>query len=194
MERFDPQVDLAKLARAAGLLLVPAVSFSGPCDRLAIGNARGVSLDAHAVALAHSFEQHTDVELPHTVQDSLVDTRVVLNANTRILGCQLVERVRETLLVSPPLRLDGNPQHGRRKAHGLEMIFILFVRIVDDGIEMELFDLGCDADVSRNGCGDLCGVLPHDFVQMGDLHGLAAVADKHEGARTQRALVDAQKT
>src|SRR5689334_15600443 len=53
LERLDAQEHLAELPRAAGLLLVAAVSVRLPRDRLAIGDAWEVRPDVHAVTLSH---------------------------------------------------------------------------------------------------------------------------------------------
>ena len=71
-QRLDSQVHLAELARAAGLLLVAAMAFRPARDGLAIGNARRMRLDVHAVALGHALEHHAQVQLAHAVEHGLV--------------------------------------------------------------------------------------------------------------------------
>src|SRR2546429_3594821 len=71
-ECLDTQVHLAELPGAAGLLLVPAVSFGWSRDGLAVRDARRVGLHVHPVALGHALEQHPQVKFTHAVEDGLV--------------------------------------------------------------------------------------------------------------------------
>ena len=192
VERLDAQVHLAELSGAAGLLLVPAVTFGGPRNGLAVGNARRVGLHVHAVALAHALQQHAQVELAHAVKHRLVHRRVMLDAHARILGGELVERVGEALLIAAALGLDGEPQHRRRKGHGLEVILVLIVRVMQHGIQMQLIHLGDGADVAGNRLRDFRRVLAEQLVQVRDLDGLARIADEQLAAGTHGALMHAQ--
>ena len=149
-ERLDAQKHLAELSGAAGLLLVPAVSLGGPRDGLPVRDARRMSLDVHAVALGHALEQHAQVKLAHAVEHRLVDRRMVLDAHARILRGELVQRVREALLIPAPLRLDGQTQHRRWEGDRLQVVLVLLVRVVQHGIQVQLVHLGDRTDVSRH--------------------------------------------
>src|SRR5581483_1773798 len=51
LQRLDAQEHFAELTGAAGLLLMPAVTFRGAGNRLPVGNAGRVRLHVHTVAL-----------------------------------------------------------------------------------------------------------------------------------------------
>ena len=155
LERLDPQEHFAELARAAGLFLVPAVAFGRARDGFAVGNARRMGFDVHAIALRHALEQHPQVQLAHAVDHRLVHRRVMLDTDARILGHELVERIGQPLLVAAPLRLDRDAEHRRRKDHRLQVEVVLVVRVVQDRIEVQLFQLGDGADVARNRVAEL---------------------------------------
>ena len=110
-----------------------------------------VRLAAHAVALAHALEQHAQMQLAHAVQHGLVQARVMLDAHARILRDELVQSVRQLLLLAAPLRLDRQSGHRRRERDRLEVVMILIVRVVQHGIEMQLVDLRHGADVAGDG-------------------------------------------
>ena len=71
-QRLDAQEDLAELAGAAALLLVPVVALGRRGDRLAVGDPRRPRVDLEAVGLAQPLEQHAQVQLAEAVDDGLV--------------------------------------------------------------------------------------------------------------------------
>ena len=191
-ERFDAQVHLAELPRPAGLLLVPAMALGRTGDGLAVGNARRVRLHVHAVALSHALEQHAQMEFTHAVEHRLVNGGVVLDPHARIFRGELVERVGESLLVAAPLRLDGHAEHGRRIRHGLQVVLVLVVRVVQHRVQVQLIDLGDGTDVPGHRRGDLARVLAEQPEQMGDLDRLARIAHEQLTAGANGSLMHAQ--
>ena len=62
-QRLEPDLAVAELAVAAGLLLVAAVRLGRRGDRLAVGNARQLEVDLDAEAALQLRDRHLDVRL-----------------------------------------------------------------------------------------------------------------------------------
>ncbi len=146
-------------------------------------------LDAHSVALDHSLEQDAQVELAAPIQHRLVDGGMMLDAHARIFGDQLVQSVRKPLFIAAALRRDCNTQHGRRKAHCLQVIMVLVVRIMQHRVQVQLFDLCDRADIARNRRRNLRGFLPQQLEQVRDLDRLPRAAYEQLATRTEGALM-----
>ncbi len=90
------------------------------------------------------------MQIGQSAHDRFVQFLVVLEAEARIFFGELVQRLRELLLLTFVRRFDRKPEHRLRKIQRLQMDLILVVRIVQDRVEMDFLDLRDRRDVARN--------------------------------------------
>jgi hypothetical protein len=132
------------------------------------------------------------VQIAQAADEGLVDRGVVLDLEGGVLGGELVQRVRDLLLVAPALGLDRERVHGGRKLERHEMNLVFVMRIVQHRVEMNLVHLGDRPDVARDERVGLDEVLALQQVGVADLECLAAFADEELRVLGDRALVDAK--
>src|SRR3546814_15771387 len=72
------------------------------------------------------------------------------------------------------------------------MEVILVVRIVEDGVEMDVVDLGDRGNVASDGHLDLDVILALDAEQVTDLERFFAIVDEQLAVAAHRALIDAE--
>ena len=147
-ERLDPQVHLAELAGAAGLLLVPAVALRLGGDGLAERNRWRLGVELELVLRRHLLEHGLQVHLAQAAHHRLVGLRVVLDAEARVLGDDLVQHVGHLLLVAALLRHHGEAEHRGRQLERPRVHVRILRRVVQDVVELDLVDLGDGADVA----------------------------------------------
>jgi hypothetical protein len=99
------------------------------------------------------------MELTHAIQHRLVQSGVMLDADTGIFGGKFVEGVCESLFVTAPFWFYCEPVHGRREVDGTEVVIIFVVGVVEHIIEADLVDLGDTADVAWDAQRYLRGFL-----------------------------------
>jgi hypothetical protein len=149
-------------------------------------------LALHTVTLAHPIEQHAQVQLTHPIENRLIEARVMLDAHARILGHQLVQAIRQLLLLAAALGFDREARHRRRKDNRLEVIVIFVVRVMQHGVEMQLVHFGDGADIAGDGARNLRMFLALELIQVRDLEGLAGVAHEQLRPGAHRPLVYAK--
>ena len=111
--RLDVEHDIAVLAVAARLLLVPAALDDAFADGLAVADARLTPLDGDAVAVAQPFGGDAQMHLALTPQHHLVRLRIVHDGDRGILLGELVERLAELHVVLALLGRDRDGEHRR---------------------------------------------------------------------------------
>ena len=177
---------------AAGLLLVAVMALGLRGDRLAIGDARRPRVDLELVLARHPLEHGAQVQLAQAAQHRLVDGRIVLDDERRVLGDHLVQHVGDPLLVAAPLRRDREAVHRHRELERPQVDVVLVVRVVQHAVEVDLVDLRDGRDVARHRAVDLDVLAALQHEQVPDLERLAAVADEELRVARHRALVHAE--
>ena len=114
-QRLDPDLAVAELAVAAGLLLVAAVRLGGGRDRLAVGNPRRLELDLDAEAPFQLRDGDLDMELALPGEQQLVGLRVAAVVDRRVFLFEPVHRAADLVLVAAALGLDRVGQHRLRE-------------------------------------------------------------------------------
>src|SRR5690242_11261193 len=89
-DRFDSEIHLTELPCPACLLLVAMMAVGRSRHRFAVRNARHTGLALNAVAILHALEHHAQMKVAHAIENCLVEARVMLHTNTRILRNQAV--------------------------------------------------------------------------------------------------------
>ena len=120
-QRLHPDLAVAELAVAAGLLLVPAVRVGLGGDRLAIGDARRLQVHLDAEAALQLGDGDLDVQLALAGEQQLVRLRIARVADRRILFFEPVHRLVDLVFVAAALRLDRVGQHGFRERQRREL-------------------------------------------------------------------------
>ena len=105
-QRLDPDLAVAELAVAAGLLLVAAVRLGGRGDRLAVGNPRRLEVDLDAEAAFQLGDGDLDVQLALAGQQQLVRLRIARVADRS--GLPPRSRCIAVLILSSSPRLFGS--------------------------------------------------------------------------------------
>ena len=72
----------------------------------------------------------------------------MLHLQARVLADELVQDVVQALLVAAPLRLDREAVHRHRELERLQVDVVVFGRVVQHGVEVQLLHLGDGADVA----------------------------------------------
>ncbi len=116
----------------------------------------------------------------------------MLDLEAGVLGGQLVEDVRDTLLVTAALGLDRESVHGLRKLEWTQVIVVLVVRIMQDRVELDLVDLGDCTDVPRHQQIRLHMLLALQQEHVTHLEGFSTVADEQLCVARDRALMDSK--
>ena len=190
-QRLDLEVDLAELAGAAGLLLVPVVPFGRGGDGLAIRDARRARGDFELELARHALQHRAQVQVAQAPQHGLVQVGL-LELQRRVLGDHAGEHVGDAALVAAPLGLDRDAVHRRRELERLHVDLVLVVRVVQHAVELDLVDLGHGRQVARHRAVDLDVLASLQHEQVADLERLAAVADEELRVLRDRALVHAE--
>jgi hypothetical protein len=178
LARLDAQPDLAELAGAAGLLLVPVVALGLGGDGLAVGDARRVGLDVDVELLGEPAHQHLEVQLAEAAHDGLVGGGVVLDVEAGVFGLELVQRVGELLLVAALGDVDGEPEQRHRALDAGEVEVVLVVGVVQHGVEVDVVDARHGEDVAGHALVDLDQLGAVHAEQVVDLERLARIADE----------------
>jgi hypothetical protein len=105
-EGFDFEVDLTELPGTAGLLAVAMMSLGRFGDGLPVGDAGLVGVDLDVESLGHALQKHPKMEGSEAVNDGLVGTCILLNADAEIFFCKLVQGVGELGLIATFLDLN----------------------------------------------------------------------------------------
>jgi hypothetical protein len=88
-ERLDAEVDLSKLARAAGLLLVPVMAIGLGGDGFLVGGLGCAGDQFDVVLLLEPFEYDAEVELAEAAHDGLLGGGDALNLEAGVILLQL---------------------------------------------------------------------------------------------------------
>ena len=147
----DPQVDLAELPAAAGLLLVPVVGLGLAEDRLQVGDVGHVGVHLQLVPVLEPLLDDVQVQVAHARDHQLVRLGVAADGEGRVLVGDLGEPDRDLGLVVAGLGLDGAGDHRDREL---------------DRPDAKLRDRGIAADVAH-------GVRDVQVVELGDRHDVA---------------------
>ena len=132
------------------------------------------------------------MQVAEAVQHGFVLRDVMFDAHARVLGHEAMQAFGQLLLVTALLGADREPEHRWRERHGLQVIIVFVVRVVQHGVEMNLVDLRHRADVTRDGLGDLGMFLALQLVEVRELDRLACVPHKQLRAGPHGALVHAE--
>jgi hypothetical protein len=146
----------------------------------------GPRFEIHLVLAGHLLEHDLQVQLADAADHGFVGLRVVLEAETGILGHQLVQHVGHFLFVAALLRLHRQPEHGDRQLERPGVDVRLVRGVVQDVIEADFVDLGDGADVPRHRLVDFDLRLAPEHVEVSGLDGLAALADEELGPGVMR--------
>ena len=191
-QRFDAQVHLAKLAGAAGLLLVAVLGLRPLGDGFAVGDARGAGIDLELVHLAHAVEHETHVQFTQAVDDGFVGGCDMLDAQAGVFRHQLAHDFPHALLVAATLGRNGHAIDGNGEGQGRQMHVGIFCGVVQHGVVMQFVHLADGTQVARANLGHLDMLLALHEEQVSDLEWLAAVADVKLAVAADGALMHAQ--
>ena len=111
--RLDVEHDVAVLAVAAGLLLVPAALDDAFADGLAVADGRLPPLDGDAEAVGEPFGGDAQVHLALPPQHDFVGLGIVHDGDRRVFLGELVQRLAELHVVLALLGRDRDRQHRR---------------------------------------------------------------------------------
>ncbi len=192
-ERLDAQEHFAELPRAAGLLLVAAVTVRALGDRLAVRDLRRPRRDLEPEVALHPLDDETHVQLAEPPQHGLVHLVVELDLQARIFDRELVQRVGELFFLPALFQIDRDAMHRGRQVGGAQPELVFVMARVQHVAEMQILDLRDRAEVARDRRRHLAQLLTLHRVEMRDLHGFAPVADEHLIAGVDLALVHAQR-
>ena len=132
------------------------------------------------------------MNLAQAAHHGFVRLRVVLDAEARILGCDLVQDVGHFLLVAALSGLHREAEHGGGQLERPGVDMRVGGRVVKDVVELDLLDLGDGADVTRNGFVDFGLRLAAQHEEVPCLDRLPSLSDIELGARSEPALMHAK--
>src|SRR5690606_16021722 len=118
--RLETQLHAGELTGTAGLLLVRVVDLGRPGQRLAVGNLRRPDADVDLMRPAQDVDLDVEVQLAHALDAGLAALRIGRHAEGGVLGRQLLQRQRHSLLVRLRLRLDRLLDDGLGELHLLQ--------------------------------------------------------------------------
>ena len=180
-KRIHANVDFAKLAGAARLLLVPIAALGVGLDRFAIRNLRLVRFDFDLVAALEPLAKQLQVQLAHAGEHHLLGFLIVLEMNGSIFLRDLVQRAGKLRFVAARLRRDGQADHRRRKLDRRQLDF------AQRRARVQVFGLGDRHDVAGNRLIDGCRFVSLHRKQRPDLDALARAGRMHRAVLLQRA-------
>src|SRR5690606_30556013 len=99
-QRLDPEAHLAELTGPAGLLPVAMVPFGAAGHGLAVCDLWRTRRELEPELVRDALEHEPQVQLPHAAQHGLVRLRIVLDEEARVFRGDLVQRIRELLLLA----------------------------------------------------------------------------------------------
>ena len=117
---LEADVDVAELAVAAGLLLVPSVDFDLLLDGLAVGDLGRAQLGLHLELAQELGAQDAQVDIAHAGDNHFLGLGVVAEAEGEILFIELVEAGGDLVLLPLDLGVDGHGVAGLVVGHALE--------------------------------------------------------------------------
>ncbi len=191
-QRLHSQKHFAELPGAAGLLLVAVMAVGAAQYRFAVGHTGRMGFQLHVVLALHPLQHHAQMQFTQAVEHSFVERGHMFQAQARIFRQQLVQGVRQLLLVAVPRRGDGHALHRRRPVGRGQVVMVFVVRVVHHRVEMQFLDLADGADIAGDGRRDLLQTGALQPIQVGRLERLARVADVQLGAGLESALMHAQ--
>src|SRR6185312_5574660 len=98
---------IAELSASARLLLVPALPFAFPPERLAVGDARLRELSGDAEFPLELRHRHFEMPLTHAGDDRLVRLGIVMRGEGRVLIVQAMQALLHFFLVAARGRVNG---------------------------------------------------------------------------------------
>ena len=114
-QRLHPDLAVAELPVAAGLLLVAAVRLDRGRDRFTVGDTRRLEVDLDAEPAPQLGDRDLDVQLSLAGEQQLVGLRIARVADRRIFFLQPLHRRADLVLVAAGLRLDRVGEHRLRE-------------------------------------------------------------------------------
>ncbi len=117
---------------------------------------------------------------------------MVLDVEAGVLFGQPGQRLRQLLLLALVPGSDCQAEHGSGERQGGQMNVVLVMGVMQDGIEMDVIDLGHGRYVAGDGRIDFLVFLAQKAEQVPDLEGLAAVVDEQLAVLADGALVHAK--
>ena len=146
-------MDLAELAAAAALLLVPVARLGVGGDRLAVGDFRLLGDDFQVEAAFETVLDHVEVQLAHAGDDHFLGLRVARHLESRVFVGDLVQAAGNFLLVAAGLRLDRQAEHRRREGRPRQLRRL---GAGADGVaDVQVLHLGDGDDVAGDRLGDV---------------------------------------
>ena len=115
-QRLHPDLAVAELAVAAGLLLVAAVRLDARRDRFPIRDARRLEQHFDAETPLQFRDRHLDVQLALAGEQQFVGLRIAVVVDGAVLFLQPMHRRADLVFVAAALRLDrvGEHRFGKR--------------------------------------------------------------------------------
>src|SRR5699024_4139942 len=117
---LEADVDVAELAVAAGLLLVPAVDFDLFLDGLAVGALGGPQLGLYLDLAQALGADDAQVDVAHAGDDHFLGLGVGAEAEGGVLLVELGEAGGDLVLLALDLGVDGHGIAGLGVFHGLQ--------------------------------------------------------------------------
>eukprot|EP00302_Diacronema_sp_CCMP2436_P025919 CAMPEP_0179931864 /NCGR_PEP_ID=MMETSP0983-20121128/10922_1 /TAXON_ID=483367 /ORGANISM="non described non described, Strain CCMP 2436" /LENGTH=262 /DNA_ID=CAMNT_0021836351 /DNA_START=321 /DNA_END=1111 /DNA_ORIENTATION=+ len=93
LERLEADLDLGVLAAAARLLLVDVLNLGRLGDALAVSHLRGAHVGLDLELALHPVDDDLEVQLAHAGDHGLARVLIATEAERRVLGSELDERV-----------------------------------------------------------------------------------------------------
>ena len=193
-QRLDAQVDLAELARAAGLLLVPGVAFGRRGDGLAIGDARRRASSTSSLnwlAMRSSTERRCRSPKPHSTVSlsdrcrgppTSVGSSAVIRCSTSEIRCSSPRRFGS--IATPCIGVGNSSGFMWMWSSSCESC-----STQSNSISSTLATAAMSPGTARSTL-DVLASLQHE--QVADLERLAAIADVELRVAGDRALVHAE--
>ena len=178
LQRLDAQGDLAELAGASALLLVPIARLGDDGDRLPIRDTGRRGVELQVPARCQLIEHDLEVLLAQTTHHRAAFALIESHLKTGVLLGEASQCLGQLLFVGRLARHQRKAKHRLRKGRGREVKEVLVVRVVQHGVARDLVDAGHRAQVARHGLGGLDRSLALHAQQMRHLEGLASVTDE----------------
>ena len=169
--RLKDDMHVAKLAAAAGLLLMTTLLADLLTNLLAVSHPGCIQLSFHAKAALELAHQHIDLDIAGAGNHHLVSLGVVDHAEGGILFVKAEKTGAHLFILATGLGSNGTGIAGLGKLHGRQLHHVLGIAQGIAGLKP--IHLGNGADVSAGNLLDFLSLLAADGVQTAQLLGLA---------------------
>ena len=118
------------------------------------------------------------MEVTQSAYYCFIERAVVINFQRRFLGSHSMQDIRQFLLVAVPVGFKCKPEDRLWEIQRLEMNVIVFLRIVQHCIEVNVINLGDSNNVARHGLIYFNMFLALQAIQVGNFERFSCIADE----------------